>query len=634
MMSWRNVLKILCIGLTLIISINVFLVFYTKRTLQKLIWGSLQKELNLPLSEWNKTVMKRLSHLEVDLQHLKESMKLGMSQQENMDSTVERVKYEEHPVQKASEVKASETKKHKPKEILFPDSQLFRQWGEGLSDVQQKKAENLFRKFGYNVYLSNQLPLNRTIPDTRDSRCLQKTYPTQLPSLGVILIFMNEALSIIERAFTSIINRTPSQLLKEIILVDDFSSNGELKSYLDMKIKLYNQRYPGLLKIIRHTKRKGLAQARNTGSKVATADVIVILDAHVEVNVGWAEPTLARIQEDHTVIVSPVFDNIHFDTFELEKYALAVDGFSWKLWCRYDPLPKDWIDQHDVTAPVKSPSIMGILAANRIFFRDIGSLDGGMLVYGRENVELSLRVWQCGRRIEILPYSRIAHLERHCKPYALNLHLALKRNALRVAEIWMDEYKYMVYLAWNIPLQNPGIDFGDISSRMALRKKLKCKTFDWYLKYVYPNLKPIHNIVGYGRMKNTLDENICLDQEFVLANTPIMYYCHEYSSQNVYYHLTGEFYVGPLIAEADTDDHCLTDPGKGEKPTLEPCSKAAQNRLHIYWDFKPGRAVVNRATKRCLEMKKDTSSIYVPVLQTCTTQVWTIQYTVQNWGSN
>ncbi|XP_044082348.1 probable polypeptide N-acetylgalactosaminyltransferase 8 [Neovison vison] len=622
-----------CIGLALIIAIDVLLVFYIKRTLQMSVWGNLQKQLHLPLPEWNRTGIKRLSHVEVDLQHLKESMKSAMKQEENVDHAAVRLKYE-HPIEKSLKVKARETRKHKPKEILFPNSQLFRQWGKDLSEVQQKKAEDLFQKFGYNVYLSNLLPFNRSIPDTRDSRCLQKTYPSQLPSLGVILIFMNEALSIIQRAITSVINRTPSQLLKEIILVDDFSSNGELKTRLDEKIKLYNRKYPGLLKIIRHTKREGLAQARNTGRKVATADVIAILDAHVEVNVGWAEPILARIQEDHTVIVSPVFDNIHFDTFELEKYALAVDGFNWELWCRYDPLPKAWFDQHDATAPVKSPSIMGILAANRIFLEEIGSLDGGMLVYGGENVELGLRVWQCGGRIEILPCSRIAHLERHHKPYALDLSLALKRNAVRVAEIWMDEYKHMVYLAWNIPLQNPGIDFGDISSRMALRKKLKCKTFDWYLKNVYPNLKPIHNIVGYGRMKNTLDENICLGQGLVSSKTPVMYYCHKYSLQNVYYHLTGEFYVGPLIAEAHTDDHCLTDPGNGEKPTLEPCSKAAQNRLHVYWDFKPGRAVVNRATKRCLEMKKDTSGIYVLVLQNCTTQVWTIQYTVRNWGSN
>ncbi|VFV18516.1 low quality protein: probable [Lynx pardinus] len=504
--------------------------------------------------------------------------------------------------------------------------------GSGVR-VQQKKAENFFRKFGYNVYLSKQLPLNRNRPRHArfHIRCLQKAYPTQLPSLGVILIFVNEALSIIEWAITSIINHTPSQLLKEIILVDDFSSNSKCPK----KIKVYNQRYPGLLKIIWHTNQKCLAQAHNTGRKVAIADVIVILDAHVEVNIDGvrlqeAEPILAWIQEDHTMIVSPVFDNIHFDTFQLEKYALAVDGFIWELWCCYDPLPKDWIDLHNVTAPVKSPSIMGILAANRIFLGVIGSLGGGMLVYGGKNVELSLRVWQ------------------HHKPYALDLSLALKHNALRVAEIWMDEYKYVVYVAWNIPLQvchgieqkqgrtkkekvvvmNTGIDFGDISSRMALRKKLKCKTFDWYLKNVYPNLKPIHNIVGYGRMKNTLDENICLAQGLVSANTSIMYYCHEYSTQNVYYHLTREFYVGPLIEEADPDDHCLTDPGNGEKPTLKPCSKVAQNRLHIYWDFKLGRAVMNKATKRCLEMKKDTLGIYVPVLQTCTTQVWTIQYTV------
>ena len=62
---------------------------------------------------------------------------------------------------------------------------------------------------------------------------------------------------------------------------------GELKANLDKTIKLCNQKYSGLLKIVRHTRRKGLAQAQNTGREVATADVVAISDARVEVNVGW-----------------------------------------------------------------------------------------------------------------------------------------------------------------------------------------------------------------------------------------------------------------------------------------------------------------------------------------------------------
>lgn len=42
-----------------------------------------------------------------------------------------------------------------------------------------------------------------------------------------MFIFVNEALSVLLRSIHSAMERTPPHLLKEIILVDDNSSNGE-----------------------------------------------------------------------------------------------------------------------------------------------------------------------------------------------------------------------------------------------------------------------------------------------------------------------------------------------------------------------------------------------------------------------
>lgn len=55
--------------------------------------------------------------------------------------------------------------------------------------------------------------------------------------------------------------------------------------------------------------------------------------------------------------------------------------------------------------------------------------------------------------MEVLPCSRVAHIERKRKPYNNNIDFYTKRNALRVAEVWMDDYKSHVYIAWNLPLE-------------------------------------------------------------------------------------------------------------------------------------------------------------------------------------
>ncbi|KAJ1074258.1 hypothetical protein K5549_021803, partial [Capra hircus] len=157
-----------------------------------------------------------------------------------------------------------------------------------LRDDSQE-TEGKFEEYGYNAQLSDRISLDRTIPDYRPKKCRQMTYSDDLPQISVVFIFVNEALSVILRSVHSVVNHTPSQLLKEVILVDDNSDNVELKLNLDQYV---SKRYPGLVKIVRNSRREGLIRARLQGWKVATAPVVGFFDAHVEFSTGWPSPPL------------------------------------------------------------------------------------------------------------------------------------------------------------------------------------------------------------------------------------------------------------------------------------------------------------------------------------------------------
>ena len=457
--------------------------------------------------------------------------------------------------------------------------------------AKQKESKEMFKINQFNLMASNMISLNRSLPDVRMDGCKRKDYPpiSELPTTSIVIVFHNEAWTTLLRTVHSAINRSPRPLLKEIILVDDASE----RDFLGTQLEEYVAQLSVPVHIERMGKRSGLIRARLRGASKATGAVITFLDAHCECTEGWLEPLLAEIHKDRTAVVCPIIDVISDETFEyITGSDMTWGGFNWKLNFRWYPVPQRELERRggDRTIPLRSPTMAGgLLAIDRNYFYEIGSYDDGMDIWGGENLEMSFRIWQCGGQVLIATCSRVGHVFRKVSPYSWpgGVVKILNHNTMRTVETWMDDHKQFFYKI------NPSVkstDFGDITERKNLRKKLKCKSFRWYLENIYPESQMPLDYFSLGEVRHK-ETGMCLDSMGRKQGEKVgMVQCHSMGGNQVFSYTKKK--------ALQTDDLCLDVAAVGGPVKVFQCHGLGGNQL---WEYDKKTLVMKHVnSNQCL----------------------------------
>lgn len=154
------------------------------------------------------------------------------------------------------------------------------------------KNNESFEIYGMSVLTSDLISVNRSVPDFRAEECLKIKYLKNLPAVSIIIIFNNEAFSVFKRTLHSLYNRTPHKLIKEVILVNDYSTYDflydPLKIYVEENFKNIEFKFINLIE------RSGLMKARVVGARAAKSDYLFIMEPHCELTYNWLPPLIGK----------------------------------------------------------------------------------------------------------------------------------------------------------------------------------------------------------------------------------------------------------------------------------------------------------------------------------------------------
>ncbi|NWX42177.1 GALT5 acetylgalactosaminyltransferase, partial [Steatornis caripensis] len=370
------------------------------------------------------------------------------------------------------------------------DPQAPGQFGHPVAvpDSKQEEAKSRWKEGNFNVYLSDLIPVDRAVADTRPAGCSEQRVHDDLPTTTIIMCFVDEVWSTLLRSVHSVLSRSPPHLIDEVILVDDFST----KEYLKEKLDKYMSQFPKV-KVLHLKERHGLIRARLAGAEIAKGRTKAISQPCLDTppDRGAEQPVSSTefYQECDSDLLIPVFSLCSYMT--VDNFQRGI--FTWPMNFGWRQIPQEIVEKNKIkeTDIIRCPVMAGgLFSIDKKYFFELGTYDPGLDVWGGENMEISFKVRRSQQPIEIVPCSRVGHIFRNDNPYSFpkDRVRTVERNLARVAEVWLDEYKELFYgHAYHLVLKN--LDVGDLTPQIQLRKKLRCKSFRWYLENVYPDLE-------------------------------------------------------------------------------------------------------------------------------------------------
>ncbi|XP_006883395.1 PREDICTED: polypeptide N-acetylgalactosaminyltransferase 15 [Elephantulus edwardii] len=463
---------------------------------------------------------------------------------------------------------------------------------------------------------SAPIPTRRALPEARHPLCLQQHPAASLPTASVVLDIHGEAWAAVLRTVHSILATAPRAVLKEVVLVENLSQRGQVRSALSGHVA----RLEGV-KLLRSNRKLDAIQRRMLGATRATGDVLVFMDSHCECHPGWLEPLLSRIAGDRRRVVSPVIDVIDWKTLRYHPSEDLQRGvLDWRLDVHWEPLPgRERSALQSPISPIRSPVVPGgVVAVDRRHFQNTGGFDPHLSQQDGGDLELSLKAWLCGGSVEILPCSRVGLLYQNQDPRPPLDQEATLRDKVRIAETWLGSFKETFYKHVPEALSLNQAERPDCAERLQLQRSLGCRMFPWFLASVYPELYPSEHRPRFSGKLHNAALGLCADcqAEGDVQGCPVtLVPCSDSRKQQHLHHISRkQIHFG-------SPQHLCFDVS-GELVTLQNCTEGEVGRQH--WDVQENGMIVHILSGRCMEavVQENNRHLYLHQCDGKASQLW------------